>query len=422
VTRLARWLAPLLLLLGCDVPEPPSPTGGVPELAEAEPGPCGRGFSVLESDYQSVNVALLSLEGAVLTESLAASRVLSGGAGVTLSGDVVLPSDPATGALLPLLDRAASSPRVLWLELATGAIAQRADVATGFPSNPHDYFGVTPTKGYVARFGHNRDPGREPLDRGSDLLIVDPSSGALLDSVDLSAALGRDSAEQLPRPDKVVVTGGFAYVLLATLPLGGFTATAPSRLAMLDAATDSLRDVLVLEGLRGCSGMALSPKADEVAVFCSALSDSRGNSQAQFSGVALVELTPEPRLKRVFGADAWGEAPVGSSGAFASEDTLLLTTFGRFSPRGVAEAQDGLWSLHLGSGRAERWLESEGVPFTLGGIACAPACGQCLVADAQRRGGVVHHYQLDPSGAVSAHAVVKVESRLGLPPRDVGRF
>jgi hypothetical protein len=411
-----------LLLAACDVPAPPAPSGGVPELAETDPGPCGRGFSVVESDYQSVNVALLSLDGTVLTDSLASSRVLAGGAGASLSGDVVLPSDAAAGPLLPLVDRAASASRVLWLELATGAVSRSIDVSTGFPSNPHDYVGVSATKGYVARFGHNRDPEREPFDRGSDLLVVNPRSGELLGSVDLRVALGSDSAEQLPRPDKLIVTGGFAYVLLGTLPLRGFDATAPSRVVMLDPETDTIEDVLVLDGLRGCSGMALAPAGKVLAVLCSALSDSNGNSQREYSGVGLVELTPEPRLTRVLGAEAWGDAPVGSSGAFASDNTLLLTTFGRFSSSGVAEAQDALWALDLTRDERERWLESDGVPFTLGGVACAAACGQCVVADAQRQGGVVHHFQLDQTGDVLSRAAIKVESRYGLPPRDVGRF
>jgi hypothetical protein len=412
----------LFLLAACDVPTPPSPSGGVPDLAEAEPGPCGRGFSVVESDYQSVNVALLGLEGTVLTDSLASSRVLAGGAGVSLSGDVVLPTDGATGPLLPLIDRAASASRVLWLSLATGALSRSVDVSTGFPSNPHDFLGISPTKGYVARFGHNRDPDRERFDHGSDLLVVDPSSGRLLDSIDLRGALGKDRDLHLPRPDKLVMVGRFVYVLLGTLPLSGFTSTAASRIAMLDTETDSLQDVLVLEGLRGCSGMALSPAGDALAVFCSALSDSNGNSQPGFSGVGLVELTPAPRLERVLAAGAWGGAPVGSSGAYAGDRTLLLTTFGRFSALGEAEAQDALWALDVESGRARELLKSDGVPFTLGSVACAPACGQCVVADAERQGGIVHHYQLDADGNVLSHATIKVESRFGLPPRDVGRF
>ncbi len=417
-----RVLWSTLLLAACDVPAPPTPSGGVPDLAPIGPSACGRGFSVVESDYQSVNVALLSLEGTVLTESLAASTVLSGGADVSLSGDVVLPSDSAQGPLLPLLDRAASASRLVWLDLASGAQAGRVEVATGFPSNPHDFVRISASKGYVARFGHNRDPGKEPFDRGSDLLVVEPASGELLGSVDLRDALGSDSAAHLPRPDKLSVAQGFVYVLLGTLPLSGFTAAAPSRLAMIDPETDSVRDVLVLDGLRGCSGMALSPAEDELAVFCSALSDSNGNSQRGYSGVGIVELSPEPRLKRVLKSELWGDAPIGSSGAYASRSTLLLSTFGRFSATGDAEAQDTLRALELELERSTTLLESDGVPFSLGGVACAPACGQCLVADAERQGGVVHHFEFGQGGDVVSHALVKVETRFGLPPRDIGRF
>lgn len=420
----SRWTrgALLLALSACDVPAPPASSGGVPALANAAPGPCGRGFSVIESDYQSVNVALVSLEGAVLTESLTKSRVVSSGADVSLSGDVVLPTSSATGPVLPLLDRAPTASRVIWLDLASGDVATTAEVGTGFPSNPHDFVALSDRKGYVARFGHNRDPGKEPLDAGSDLLIVDPRSGKLGGSIDLRDALGSASASNLPRPDKVVLARGFVYALLGALPVRGFTATVPSRLVRVDPESDAILDVLVLEGLRGCTGMALAPSEAELAVFCSALSDSNGNSQTEYSGVALVELSPEPRLGRVFGAETWRNAPIGSSGAYASERRLLVTTFGRFTDRGVAEAQDALFALDLDTGRAERWLSSDGVPFTLGGVACAPSCGRCVVADAARDGGVVHHYQLDERGNIAAHATVKVETRFGLPPRDVGRF
>jgi hypothetical protein len=424
-TARSRFLGGLLLAgsaLGCDVPAPPASTGGVPELADAAPGACGRGFSVIESDYQSVNVALVNLAGQVLSESLTTSAVLSHGASTSLSGDVVLPNSPSAGRELPLLDRSAAAPRIAWVDLSSGVISRTLAVDTGFPSNPHDLLVLSPTKAYVARFGHNRDAGKQAFDQGSDLLVVDPRANRITGSIDLRPALGADQEQNLPRPGRLAQAQGFVYALLEDLPVNGFTPVVPSRLAMIDSETDSVRDVLVLDELRGCGGLLLSPSANQLAVLCSALSDSKGASQTEFSGIALVSLGPTPRLEKILRPGLWGGATVGSSGAYADERTLLVTTFGRFSETGVAEAQDLLLRLDLSRPSASVLLESDQVPFTLGDVACAPECRSCLVADAGRDGGVVHHYDLDDHAEVIAHAPVKLETRIGLPPRSVGRF
>lgn len=409
-------------LSACDVPEPPAPTGGVPGLAEAGSGKCGRGFSVVESDYQSVNIALVSIEGDVLSESLATSAVESGGAKLSLSGDVVPVSALAAGPELPVLDRSAADPAIVWLSLAGGGVARRLSVATGFQANPHDFVQLSPEKAYVARFGHNHASGKEPFDRGSDLLIVDPRAGKLLGSLDLREALGSDAEQNLPRPEQVLVRDGFAYVLLGTLPLRSFTAATSSRLAVVDVTTDEIVSTLVLPDLRGCGGMDVSPDGAELAVFCSALTDSNGGSQAAFSGIALVSLSPMPKLLRTLRSELWGGAPIGFAGAYAASNKLLFTTFGRFSATGEAEAQDSLLELDLQRLSVEPLLESAGTPFTLGGVSCSVNCSTCVVADASRDGGVVHHYELGPTGDVASHAAVKVETRIGLPPRSIGRF
>ena len=412
----------VLTSVACDVPAPPPTTGGVPDIAQAEPSSCGRGFSVLETDYESINVALVGLDGHVLTESLATSRVVSQGAATSLSGDVVPASSIASGPELPLIDRSGPTPRVIWIDLSTGATSRTLAVDTGFPANPHDFALSSQTKAYVSRFGHNRDAGKQPFDEGSDLLIVNPKASTVIGSIDLHSALEDDSGANLPRPENVIIVGQYAYVLLGTLPLNGFAATASSRLVMIDIETDSIRETLVLDGLRGCQSIALAPNEKEIAVLCSALSNSNGDSEEQYSGIAIVSLTPEPKLLRHLPSSLWGGAPTGSSGAYLAQGSLLVTTYGRYSATGKAQAQDSLVKLSLSDDRVESILDSNGTPFTLGGLACAPDCHVCVLADAGRNGGVIHHYEFDSNDEIATHAAVKVESRVGLPPRYIGRF
>ncbi|HEX7671415.1 MAG TPA: hypothetical protein VF395_17600 [Polyangiaceae bacterium] len=72
----------------------------------------------------------------------------------------------------------------------------------------------------------------------------------------------------------------------------------------------------------------------------------------------------------------------------------------------------------------ETLLMSAGEPFTLYGISCDALCRVCVVADAdaKRQGGVLHRFTVDEQGRLGEDQVIKVETRIGLPPRYVGRF
>lgn len=420
--RALRGCAAFGLVLACNVPEPPGSTGGIKGLSPSADAECGRGFVVVESNYQSTNVALLDMTGRVLSESLVSSGARPVGIDAALSGDVVPVSQRASGLRLPLVDRAFGAPKVAWVDLENGGIVQVLRVATGFPSNPQDYSSVSEHKAYLSRFGDNPESGKVPFDQGSDLLIVDPSAQSILGRIDLRSALADEAVDNLPRPGRMLLLDRRLLVLLATLPQQGFTATTSSRLAVIDTLTDTLEATLVLEGLRDCTGLALSPSRRTVAVFCSALNGQKGESQIDASGIALVGVDGDLTLERVLSGPLVGSQPVGSSGAFVSESALLVTSFGAFDPLNQPIAQDSLLRLDLTSGAREVLLRSAGTPFTLGGVACAPACRVCMVADAGRDGGVVHGYELDDNGAVLNETPIKVETRIGLPPRSLGRF
>ncbi len=408
--------------VACNVPEPPGSTGGIRGLSPSPDADCGRGFVVLESSYQSTNIALLDINGRVLTDSLVSSAAAATGVAPPLSGDIVLTTERASGWRLPLVDRAYGSPQITWVDLENGGIADVLPVDTGFPSNPQDYVTLGPHKAYVSRFGDNRAAGEQAFDQGNDLLLVEPSAKQILGSIDLRPALGAEAAENLPRPGRMLLREQRLLVLLATLPRQGFDATTSSRLAIVDTESDTLQGALLLEGLHDCTGLALAPSGDQLAVFCSALRGQRGDSELEASGIAIVDLRAEPRLERVISGPLFDSRPVGAAGAYVTDSVLLLTTFGAFDELNHPLAQDNLLRLDLNDDSVEVLLSSDGTPFTLGGIACEPACGVCMVADAGRSGGIVHGYAFDADGWPRSETAIKVETRIGLPPRSIGHF
>jgi hypothetical protein len=382
-------------------------------------GECGRGFVVVESQYESTNVALLGLDGSVLTESLVSSASPPAPGLGALSGDVVPSSGLADGAELPLIDRYSDGPQLAWIELASGTIGRALALDTGFPSNPHDYVRLSPEKAYVTRFGHNLAPGQQAFDRGDDVLIIDPGAPRILGSIDLSPAVA-DEPDTLPRASKMQLVDGKLVVLATTLPARGFAAVVPSRLVVIDTASDAIEETLVLDGLLDCTGMVVSPSHRQLAVFCSALTDSNGAFEPQASGIALVELQPQLALKRVLPARTFGARPLGFNGAYAAESTLLFSTFGAFDERNEVLAPDTLFTLDLDRDAASPILD--GAPFSLGAVSCAVECGVCVAADAARDGGVVHRYEIGPDGSTTQHVALKIETSIGLPPRYIGRF
>ncbi|WP_437658808.1 hypothetical protein [Sorangium sp. So ce1182] len=406
-------------LLGCNAPAPPEDTGGT----DAPEGPCGIGAVVISSDYQSTSVGLLSWDGAVLSASIASSASAPVVLSAPLSGDVTAPTMPLRGGRLVLLDRSASV--LTWLDARSGDVTGQLSVATGFAANPQDYVEVSPAKAYVLRLEPNLAPGAQPLDGGSDVLVVDPGARALVGRVDLSPAMAGEDPEFHPRPSRAVLVEGSLYVLLTASTLS-FLDTAASRLVEIDTRDDAIKAITVLEGLHGCTGLAASGSGARLAVACSG--SFGGDSTSTLAEAGLVVLArAEGGLveERRWMAGELGEAPPGFSVAFASEATVLFTTLGRDASGGERPVDDTLTAVDLAGGEPAVLLRSQELPFSLGEVRCAAACGRCLVADAETDGGVVHRFDVGAGGDSRAlvHAgAFHVDPRVGLPPRYIGAF
>ncbi|MEZ4229397.1 MAG: hypothetical protein R3B89_09540 [Polyangiaceae bacterium] len=423
--RLSSKLVPLLFTLaGCGVPEPPGSTGGT-DSAETE---CGRGLVVISSDYQSSNVSLLDPQGNVLSSSFISSASSGVRLNAPLSGDVVVPGARLAGDRAVLLDRKAASV-VSWIDLKTARVTAQLGVGTGFSANPHDYVEVSPDLAFVTRFDPNPEPGRQAFDGGDDVLVLDPSVPAIIGRIDLSGALGENSQGFFPRPDKLRVVGDQLYVL-ASAYSADFQDSLESRIVRVDLESQSVAEVLVLDGLHACAGLALSPSEQQLAVSCSG--PFGGDAIIpEGSGLGLVDIRDGLRLERSIPAGELTTDPLAYSLDYLNDETLLITTFGRFEP-GKPPRPDRLIQLDLRDLSGEELLASASLPFTLGDVRCNPACGDCFLTDAGR-GGVVHRFGFEVPGAGEAQAQVHLgplslqsstrpDTEIGLPPRYLGAF
>jgi len=409
-SRNGAWHALLcgLLLSACDAPRVAPETRGV----SVDAGPCGRGLLVIESDYQSSNVSALGWQGEVLSASLASSNTEAAGFGVALSGDVTSSSSPQTGPNIVLIDRYPAGV-LRFIELKSARLVSELAVGTGFRANPQDYLELTPHRAYVARYEANPNPGREAFDGGGDILIVDPSVPSVAGRIDLAPALDGVPAPFTPHPARLVRVGERVFALLAAYA-DDYSRAVDSRLVELDPTTDTLQSTLVLEGLRGCDALAVSPDGSELAVACTGDDLRSMPAKLDNSGLALVDISAEPRVSKQFTAAELGRDPIGFGLAYAARR--------HFEATGAVGALDSIVRLDTHSGGLTTVLRSDAEPFTLGAVHCALNCGACYAADAKRGGGSVLRFAVDASGLLSLPNAFRAETQIGLPPRYLGVF
>jgi len=100
--------------------------------------------------------------------------------------------------------------------------------SVGTGSDPHDIVFASGTKAYVSR-GND-----------TELLIVDPSSGSHLGTVDLSRF---SDADGIPEMDCMILVGDFLFVSIQRLDRNNYwLAVPPSYLAVIDTRADTLYD------------------------------------------------------------------------------------------------------------------------------------------------------------------------------------
>jgi hypothetical protein len=394
---------------GCDV-SPPGGSGGVGGAGGGAAG-CPRALVVASSDYASTNVSVVSAGGEVLSASLISSASAGVGASAALSGDVVLPHDRPASGLVVLIDRYPNSV-VTWVDPATAGVRGQLSVATGFASNPHDYLEAGGAKAYVTRYNTNPSPGREPLDGGGDLLVVDRDGPAVVGRVDLGAEA--EGASQ-PRPSRLArLAEGEAVVTLDRFD-AAFQQAADARLVGLDTEAGALTWRLDVAGLANCGGLSVSPSGARLALACSGVF-ADGAGQLARSGLVVLDLGARPpREAARFDLAARFGAPLAPAVAFASETLLVGVAYGDLA----AGRRDLAYALDLAGGEATTLAEAADA-FSFGDLRCAPGCGErCFLADAGQN--TLRPFRLE-GGALAPEAGLRVDTAFGLPPRALGAY
>jgi hypothetical protein len=415
--RLVSALTMALPLLGCDVSSPSKGTGGVQlggngdgggaDSGGSDGGTCPRALAVVDSDYTSTNVSILSPEGKVLSESIVSSGSATAGVTTALSGDVAVPTMQPHSGQLVLVDR--SSSVLTWMDPTTAKVLHQLPVGTGFDANPYDYLEVSATKAYVVRYNTNATPGKEPFDGGGDVLVIDPSKVAVTGSIPLAKP---DDGAFLPRPNRIVAVGDVGWVMLERLD-ASFTPAGASRIAGIDTKTDTIAWTLDLPGAENCGGLTLSPSGKVAAVSCS----GDYNNPASTTGRPLILLdatqSPPKEIKRVDVKVTQPNEALGPGLAFASE-TLLI---GVALADGSGARNDLVFTLDTGTGAISTLLDG-GASFVIGDVRCTPGCSnRCFITDAHAN--AVRTFTIS-GGALTPGDDVSVDPSIGLPPRSLG--
>jgi hypothetical protein len=331
----------------------------------------------------------------------------------TISGDVVLPSQPQRGGKVVLIDRGNTA--LTFINPDACMVDRQFSVKGGFNlANPHDVVIVSDSKAYVTRYAKNA-AATTPTAAGDDVLIIDPRDGTITGRIDLSAY---GSTAFPASPDRAVIAAGKVVVTLNRWNATNYKYDAGS-VVVIDPASDQVVQQLALGGLKNCEGLHDAPAAAAVLVACGG---SFGSSeQALESGVAVIDMSVSPaRLARVVSAVAFSTPPVtfawvaplptstgGATRAFTS-------TLGSFSP----SVPDHLYQFDFVTGAAMSFGTAS--PFDLGKPAVGN--GRLLVPDAKASAPRVHVFDASGAGAPTETAAFVADTASGLPPREIAWY
>ena len=372
------------------------------------------GVVVVNSDYSSSSVSFLDRDGNLLMDGCLNSGSGNPGLAMTLSGDVVLPTQVPAGGPVAIVDRGNAA--ITWLDATTCALLGQLAVGTGFASNPHDVVTLSASKAYVTRQDQNLSatPTPNDFDDGNDVLIVDPAQRKLVGRIDLApfAPTG-----VLPRADRALLAQGLVFVSLNAIS-ADYASYGDGRIVILDPATDLVLGTVDLPGTKNCGAMIYVAEAQRLFIACNgAYGDPAG--QAAGSAVVAIDLgqTPPVVVGQVAAAAA-GAAPYSNlTVAALSGTTALAVATGDFS----GNPPDRLWSLPFDANAPVKVFDSsEG--FALGALLVDRERQRLFVADGTMGSPAYLRLFEYAAGGFTAGKTVKTNPTQKLPPRALSFY
>jgi hypothetical protein len=381
--------------------------GGAGTLA----APAISGAAVLNSDFSSTSVSLLNTQGG-LTRADCVHSMTTGTGSKTISGDVVLPSQPQRGGQVVLVDRGNTA--LTFVNPGTCTVDRQLSVMGGFNiANPHDVVIVGDSKAYVTRYKKNSAPAN-PMAAGDDILIIDPRDGAIAGRIDLSAFA---TTAYPASPDRAVIAAGKVVVTLNRWNSTTFAYDAGS-VVIIDPASNQVVQHLALGGLKNCEGMDYLAATRTVLVACGGSFASP--EQALESGIAVIDMSgANATLARIISGVAFATRPVNFLWVIALPSATNATrafaaTMGSFNP----SVQDKLYQFDFVTGATTPF--GMATPYDLGRP--VGGGGRLLMPDANAAMPRIHVYDVSGAGAPTETAAFVPDTVNGLPPREVAWY
>jgi hypothetical protein len=429
-------------IAACDEPPEPAARPSFPDqdaagTADDDAGAGERSaphYAVLSGDWSACSIALLGADGAVLSDNYISSGSVQAGLVTALSGDVDLPTQSGDPGVLVLIDRFRTDV-ITRIRLSDGEVLGQLKTHTpptqatnnAFSSNPHDYVRIDEETAWVTRNQPNLDPGVAEIDRGNDLLRINPAtlerSDERIDLSSLNTTATRTNidtgAEELvevyARPSRMARVGDTLIVGLG-LSAFDFSAFGPGTVAVVDLATKRVEG-LAFDGLSGCTKAAPIPNESErVMVACA----GQFGETRQTAGFAIVHVNGgAARIDHVWRARDHATTPALSGPSVALGGTLIAAAAD--DDAGLGPSVFGL--LDLASGEFTELLSTTAGPGTFG-TPLYDADAQLLLvpdasmdADARPTAGV-HRFERH-GDSFEETALISVAEDTAMPARHV---
>ena len=400
-------------------------------------GGWGLEFAVISSDWSATSVSLLGLDGALLADDYLTSGSKESGLVTALSGDVELPTRSGEQGVLVLIDRYKTDV-ITRVRISDGTILGQVKTHTpptqatrnAYTSNPHDYLRIDDSTAWVTRNQPNLDPSIPDIDKGNDLLRIDPAKmERSTERIDLSSLNTRgtrkdpdtgadEEVDVFARPSRMTRVGNTLIVGLGRSAFD-FTAFGSGMVAIVDLDTKSVEG-LPIEGLSGCTSVKPIPDNNtDVLVGCG----GQYKKERETAGVAVVHVADgKATISNSWRAVDHADQPALSTGFVALSDTLIVAVSNKYA--GSEPSVFGTLSLETGL-----FTELLAIPAGTGSFGTAhfdDETGLLLVPDAsvdgdKRPTAGVHRLEQSSTGFERV-GMTRVSASTAMPARHVLRL
>lgn len=432
-----------------ELPDASTATDGALAENDAAAPRVGPAFGVVSSDYTATSISLLDEQGNVVADNYLNSGSARAGLVTALSGDVTLPSLSGENGVLVVLDRYRTDV-ITRVRLSDGAILGQVKTHTpptqttenAYSSNPHDYVFFEPTSAWISRHEPNLDPGVAEIDRGTDLLRIDPGTmQRTSDRIDLSVlnttgtrtntmTMQPEQVDVYARPSRLTRLGNTLVVGLSRLSFD-FSTYGTGAIAIVDVQTRAVTG-FELSGLANCSEVGpVRGASDQVLVGCSGFR-GQGSDPRTTGGIALVRIANGAgQLLHIWRAAEHPNDPTATNNVFSLGGTLVgAVSFGAREAAAMGSMPatparpDQLLVLDLATGVVLRELFRAEAPYSLGGGLFDPDTGLVLVPDAsvdanKRPTAGVRRFRFTAPSTFEELPLVKVAESLNMPVRTI---